>query len=567
MNRYATVLMIAAVLLAECSFGGGHVRKKIVALGWDVMWATPAQLLERSDEFANTGISGMIPTLSGELPDGTKISPRRLMHEPPWTEAAFAADEPIWTELLKKKGFTESFAGPLRMPTNRVAWTDDAWWGRVAGNMRVFGRVTRRFGFKGIEVDHEDYPRGKPFVRRPDDLPFRELAPIVRRRAREMFSPFFEEFPEAILFGCRFLSVDPDFWDYYCRCPDPAARIEEWGDLWPSFVNGILDAMPMTARLIEGDETGYRYEASRHDYFKAYARLNQALPALLAPESRLKYRAVSTVAFPVYLDMYSSHESKSRYYRGPVDGSRAAHCERNLSEAIDASDEYMWVYGERASWVHWPKPPDPRASLAAKTWDELMPGLFDVLYAKTDPCGYARKKLASLTEDEKSANVLKGVLEGAVASYKTPGFHATSHLPKPFHGWQGREQPGTFGVCTSEDGYAALYAEGVGRGGIMFSCLDLAEGSYHLVAFKVKGGLSQVIIRVCRENGEQELVEPPTWIISDDAAEVDGWRQVACIVRVPDASTGFMASACVKQKPGERTLLRDFHSAPVLNMR
>ena len=101
----------------------------------------------------------------------------------------------------------------------------------------------------------------------------------------------------------------------------------------------------------------------------------------------------------------------------------------------------------------------------------------------------------------------------------------------------------------------------------MFSCLDLAEGSYHLVAFKVKGDLSQVIIRVCRENGEQELVEPPTLTIPDDAEAVDGWRQVAYAIRIPDASTGFMTSACVKQKPGERTLLRDFHSVPVLNMR
>ena len=136
MNRAVALTSLAVILAAGVSFGGGHMQKKVVALGWDVMWATPAQLLERSDEFASTGVAGMIPTLFGELPDGTRISPRRLMHEPPWTEAAFAADSAIWTELLKKKGFTESFAGPLRMPTNRVAWADDAWWRKVAGNMR-----------------------------------------------------------------------------------------------------------------------------------------------------------------------------------------------------------------------------------------------------------------------------------------------------------------------------------------------------------------------------------------------------------------------------------------------
>lgn len=569
MNTGMKKLAISAMAVAVCTataYGGGHVRKKIIALGWDVMWATPAQLLERSDEFGKTGIAGMVPTLFGELADGTKISPRRLMHEPPWTEEAFEKDGGIWTELLKKPGFTESFAGPLRMPIKRVAWTDDAWWKRVEGNMRVFGKVTKKFGFRGIELDHEDYPGGKPFVRRPDDLPFKELTLIVRRRAKEMFTPFFEEFPDAVLFGCRFFSVDPDFWNYYYRSPDPVARAEKWGDLWPAFVNGILDAMPMTARILEGDETGYRYMAKRHEFFKAYARLNQKLNPLIAPENRQKYRAVSQVAFPVYLDMYSAWDPKSRYYRGPENGSRAAHCEMNLSEAVDASDEYTWVYGERASWVHWPTPPDKRAPLAHKTWDELMPGLYDVLHAKTDPSGYAHRRFARLNDAEKAANRLKGFLDRAAAGFKKPGTYALKSLPRPFHGWQGREQPGTFGVCRLEDGSAAFYAEGVGRGGILFADEKLSHGDYCLIAFRAKGPLSETIIRLRRQSGVDDLVEP-TWTVPEGKEGADGWRLIAYMFRIPDDCIGIMTSACMKQRPGERTLLRDFYLAPVLKMK
>jgi hypothetical protein len=264
--------------------------------------------------------------------------------------------------------------------------------------------------------------------------------------------------------------------------------------------------------------------------------------------------------------MYSTHTPESRYYRGPENGSRAAHCERNISEAIDASDEYAWVYGERASWVHWPKPPDPRAKLAAKTWDELLPGLFGVLRAKSDPCGYARERVARLTDAEKAANRLGGMLEGTAARFKEPGFHAMPDLPRPFHGWQAKEQPGRFGVFTSAGEAPAFCAEGVGRGGILFTDETLKEGDYCLIALKAKGMISDVIVRLRRKSGVDDLVEP-AWTIPGGADAGDGWRQYAYVVRVPECCIGLMASAGVKQKPGERTLLKDFYMAPVLDMR
>ena len=567
MNGKTTVFAAMAFAAAGLTlFGGGHERKKFVALGWDVMWATPQQLLERADEFQSTGVSGIVPTLFGELPDGTRISPRRLMHEPAWTEEAFAKDAPVWKELLAKPCFSESFAAPLRMPTNRVAWADDAWWARVAGNMRVFGRVAKDFGFRGIEIDHEDYPNARPMVRRDDDPPFAELAKLVRRRGREMFRPFFEEFPDAVLFGCRFFTVDPDFWNYYYGHPDPLARAEAWGDLWPAFLNGLLDAMPRTAILVEGDESGYRYESSRKEFHEAYARLNQRLLPLIEPKNRIKYRALSRVAFPVYLDMYSAHDEKSRYYRGPVGGSRAIHCERNLSEAFDASDSYCWVYGERAAWVHWPKHPDPRATLGGSTWDELLPGLYSVLRAKSDPDGFAKARFAGLTADERAANILKGVVESAARPYTQNGFHVMSSLPRPFVGWQAKENPGTFGIVTKAGEPPALCAEGVGRGGIMFSDTTLKEGDYVLISLEMKGRSTGVYSRVLREGIGQDLMYPTVTFASSEGMFAD-WHRVHAILRIPDDAQGLMVSADMKLRPGERLLLRGFHCAPIIRIK
>ena len=77
------------------------------------------------------------------------------------------------------------------------------------------------------------------------------------------------------------------------------------GDLWPAFANGILDVMPWTAKIVEGDETGYRYESKFNwFYFARNLQRNCAL-RLVAPEHRDKYRARTSTSFPVYLDAYT----------------------------------------------------------------------------------------------------------------------------------------------------------------------------------------------------------------------------------------------------------------------
>lgn len=51
---------------------------------------------------------------------------------------------------------------------------------------------------------------------------------------------------------------------------DPVAYMEAKRDLWPSFVNGILDAIPPTAKIVDGnDNCGYRAEASKRDFYRS----------------------------------------------------------------------------------------------------------------------------------------------------------------------------------------------------------------------------------------------------------------------------------------------------------
>ena len=114
---------------------------------------------------------------------------------------------------------------------------------------------------------------------------------VARRRGRETFKPVFDELPEAVLFFYRFMVADPGFWNYYATALDPVAAMKAKGDLWIPFMNGMLDVIPWTAKVVEGDETGYRYE-SKFNWFH-YARTLQRNCAqrLVAPGNTGKFRA------------------------------------------------------------------------------------------------------------------------------------------------------------------------------------------------------------------------------------------------------------------------------------
>ena len=71
---------------------------------------------------------------------------------------------------------------------------------------------------------------------------------------------------------------------------------------------------------------------------------------MVALENRAKYHGQVQAGFGFYLDMYLN-EKGNHYYFGPKKGgSRIDRLRDNLSAALEASDEYVWVYGEQCRW-------------------------------------------------------------------------------------------------------------------------------------------------------------------------------------------------------------------------
>lgn len=423
--RRIVVLSFCILLVMEA-----FSAPKFIYAGWDLGDATPEEVLRMADAFDRSPCDGVALNLSGGLPGTDALHPRRIMHAPVWRYSDVAVLEPVFRSIASHRSLRESMPRMTLAPTNRLSWTDDRAWAVVATNLAVTARLVRRGGLKGIITDFEDYHRKKQFrLQTSDGAGWKGTLELARQRGRETFGAVFREFPDAVIFSFQLFSVDRDYADR----SDPIAVMESKRDLWPAFVNGILDVMPPQAKLVDGCESmGYLARSSRGDFYRALrAQLVGVMP-LVDEKNRAKYRAQMSASFGLYVDSYCVGTNSS-YYFGPVRGRRITHLEENLRQAVSCADEYVWFWGERGFFIDWPadlkeKSGDKWRSTGRATWRrkyfnrrrgdrvrpwrETLDGDFDlILQGVKDPAGCV---LAARAQQKKSGtftNLMKRPLQ------------------------------------------------------------------------------------------------------------------------------------------------------------
>jgi len=512
--------------------------KKYIATGHQFGLATTlSNMLENVSAFDGTAIDGAVLHLNATLPDGKQATTYMTLRDSrPWPRDVFAPEVPRLRELMRHPAFHTVFVRGFGMPRTRIDWKDNAIWAVYAGHLRAIAWAAKAGGARGFLADHEDYFGAKQFLVKDGEGTWEEMASIARRRGRELFQPMFEEFPDAVFFFYRFLVADPGFWNSYATAADPVTAMKAKRDLWPAFANGIFDVMPWTAKIVEGDETGYRYESKFNWFYLARTLQRNGALRLVAPEHRDKYRARVSTAFPVYLDAYTDDCFKPgiEYYRGPVEGARAIHLERNLAQATDAADEYVWLYGEKRAWVHWKGTLDGRV-LTDRTWPEMFPGINDVLRANKAPEGF-------LAECLKHPERYESVEGKADPWQRTKGCRV-----------------GTF----DRDG-DSYRATGVENGCFQF-VVPAKCGEYYAVSFAVKNCCSDWV-RAGYSSGEKGLNK---WLIPGhtvplSAPDADGWRRGAVLMRVPDCGNSVEFTAGLHLAEGESAWLKDLKFLKVI---
>lgn len=415
-----------ALLLTTAVALEGVASKKYIFAGWEFGDTTPEEVLLMADAFDRTACDGVALPIGGALPGCDGRSRRHVMNDPGWKYEDIAFLEPILRAIVEHPSLRESLLSVTLAPTNRLSWSDDRAWTAVAGSMGTLARLAKRGGLKGFVTDFEDYWRKKQYYFLfEQDGDYRQTLKLARQRGREVFGAVFREFPEAVILSYQLFVLNLGC----VRSDDPVGVMVDRESLWPAYLNGVLDVLPPTAKLVDGnEEEGYHARADRGDFYRAVKDELVGVMPLVASENRAKYRAQVSAGFGLYMDSYSA-PTNSGYYMEPKRGKRINHFEDNLRQATECADEYVWFWGEKGFYVDWPADlkercgntwrssggatwrgkyfGGSRSMCVVRPWRETLDGDFDLMARGVkEPLRCVREQYAKQKADGSLVNLL-----------------------------------------------------------------------------------------------------------------------------------------------------------------
>ena len=545
------VVAVGFCCLAAGLEAGTAPQKRLIGHGWDLLGVSPVEVARHADELAQTGLDGISLSLRATLPDGRKLSFSSILTDPPWTREAFKEQMAALRTLHGKPGLSHCFLSAFWTPAHRLAWDDDAAWARAIGNMRVLAEIAHDTKIEGLLIDPEDYSETKQFRHQATDGDFDATCRLARKRGREFGEAMAAAHPRAKLLFFWLLSLS---YQDFSAVSDPQQALRSRRDLWPAFVNGMLDRLPSTMKLIDGDERAYRYEASRRDFYVAAWQQKQGMLPVVDEKNRERLLLNVCTASGHYLDSYIN-PTNSPWYLGPVDGSRLNHFEQNILQAVACAEDTVWVYGEKCAWIRWRGVANARwdgDKNTYQTWEEALPGISSLLERARDPQGWMRRKL----QEEERAGKLVDLTGNGDCVYHTrlePGkFHA-GKVPKPFGTWQDEKGAQvTFGVDTGTGvgDSSSLCMKGSGNGCFIYGSPPVKPGAVFIVRFCTKGSSPSVAV-YWKRNGAWDWSIPGCFP-AIGAPDADGWSRGELLVRVPQKADSFALLLGAKQRADER---------------
>lgn len=327
----ALVLLFAPALV----FANGSKNKKVIYYGWglpDTQYVRDHWREMEEMPFDGLGILVAINRKawqqgvkgdSNQL--GRQITGQREFHIEEFRETIDDLKSAHW------RSFTDSFlpvAVSLEAYTRDLNWFDDSRWRIIANNFGVLSRIAAEARLKGLILDPEHYGYrlfSYPLQRRQLDRPFEEYVKIARLRGQQVMRAIANQIPAPVLLS---------FYGHSLLLREIKGKITlreaEYG-LMPGFYDGLLDAMPKHGRLIDGYEFSYGFK-DKQQFVDGYNKVNRSAVRFSATP---KYRKNVQAGFGLWIDrdQEGTHFTPAEF--------RTA-----LGYALEASDKYVWIYGQ-----------------------------------------------------------------------------------------------------------------------------------------------------------------------------------------------------------------------------
>jgi len=313
--------------------------KKLIEFGWDE--PDPKFMREHIDQIEASPFDGVVFHVNIRRNDGTVGA----WQWDCWGHRTFTAAEvqPAIDDLRATpfQRVTHNFLR-FNVTPGDLDWFDD--FSSVIANARLAARVARQGPCDGILFDTEpyhgpvfDYAKQKNASRRS----FAEYAAQARRRGREVMQAFQSEYPDLVVFYT--FGYSHVWWQsHYGKKPLTDIQL----GLLPAFLDGMLEEARGRTRFVDGHELGYSYR-DPGNFPDARATMKKRVFAIVAEDSA--YARRYSAGFGLWMDYQSdergwNQKDQNRNWHTPKS------FERSLRLALDASDEYVWVYSQKPRW-------------------------------------------------------------------------------------------------------------------------------------------------------------------------------------------------------------------------
>jgi hypothetical protein len=229
-------------------------------------------------------------------------------------------------KTAKWRKFTDNFLPVIlsaEQSTIGLNWFDDARWRTVANNFEVVSRMAAEIGAKGLIFDPEHYNYdlfSYSAQRRQQDKPIEEYKKIARQRGREVAKAITGSLPRVAI-----LSL------YSYTYPLRHTLQKTPYILLPAFYDGLLEALPSGATLIDGFEPAYGFKEARQ-FEAAYREIQQAVKISEVPDH---YRTKAKAGFGLWID----NQNNPKYFT-------PENFQQVVRAALAKSDRYVWIYSQ-----------------------------------------------------------------------------------------------------------------------------------------------------------------------------------------------------------------------------
>ena len=306
---------------------------------------------------------------------------------------------------------------------------------------------------------------------------------------------------------------------------------------------------------MDGCESSYLYN-SPIQFLQAAVLIKGDCQSLVSPENRARparrgrYRAQVQVSFGIYLDAYYNPPG-SPYFIDGLGGLRVNRLRQNVSEALRAADQYVWIYGEQCRW--WPTP----NTRLKQTWPEGLPGCEQALRLAADRriaairVDYGRARIAELAQAGKLVDLIRNGDSGSDKTTDAQG-NAIAWVeggpPAGWGSWQADDSQGTFtwDRTVGHKAPGSARAAKVGNGCFTQGILPVKPGERYAVqaSFRLQGqGSAWLRVRWQKPDGGWTAEQLDKLI--HESARPEEWGELFGVAEVPEGVGQLLILLCV----------------------